>query len=290
MYLEECGYTFTKKKTKTLRFTESYRYWVNTLLEYAMKIFSWEGLPDSLPAKEIESRLLLYGVCGITQVEGNKVIAVTPNLYGITDYYDEFTDYTFATPKNSGRVVIGNNGFIINNTQLRNATFFKIKQYATILAHCDVTINCALVNGRSNDIIQAITDKFRDSATAYRRKLEEGDPSPIVNEGFSTLKFDSKGRIEGVSLSEVYDIRQNYLTQFWEDVGLRRSSTKRERLNVDEVNANDDLLNLNISDMYANRQIGASAFDMFGLSVRCVCNIPLEDRKAVQNENDTAEI
>lgn len=291
MYLEECGYSFTKKKGKTLKFTESYRYWVNTLLEYTMKLFTWKGLPDSLPSKEIESRLLLYGVCGITQVDGNKVIAVTPSLYGVTDYYDEFTDFSYATPKHSGKVNLNDNGFIIDNTQLRNATFFKIKQYATILAHCDVTINCALVNGRSIDIIQAITDKFKHSAVEYRKQLEEGSLMPIVNEGFSTLRFDSKGRIEGVSLAEVYDIRQNYLTQFWEDVGLRRSSTKRERLNTDEVTANDDLLNLNITDMLSNRQLGASKFDMFGLSVECVCNVPIESREdGGSHEDDKTEI
>lgn len=291
MYLEECGYNFTKGRHKTLKFTESYRYWVNTLLEYTMKLFSWEGLPDTIPSKEIESRLLLYGMCGITRASNGDIIAVTPNLYGITDYYDEFTNYTYATPKHAGDVNIGIDGFIINNTQLRNATFFKIKQYATILAHCDVTINCGLVNGRSVDIIQAITDKFKQSAVTYRKQLEEGNLMPIVNEGFGTLKFDSKGRIEGVSLSEVYDIRQNYLTQFWEDVGLRRSSTKRERLNTDEVTANDELLNLNISDMYANRVMGADSFNMYGLNVKCVCNVTLEDRKESEsNENNQTEI
>lgn len=289
MYLEECGYNFTKGRHKTLKFTASYRYWVNTLLEYSMKLFSWEGLPDSLPSKEIESRLLLYGVCGITQTSDNKVIAVTPNLYGVTDYYDEFTDFSFTTPKNSGKVKLNDTGFIIDNTLLRNALFFKIKHYATILAHCDVTINCLLINGRSTDIIQAITDKFKESANLYRKQLVEGNPSTIVNEGFGTLKIDRQGRIEGVNLSEVYDIRQNYLSQFLEDIGLKRSSTKRERLNVDEVNATDDLLNLNISDMYANRKKGALAFDMYGLSVRCICNVPLEgvhDKESDSNVDD----
>ena len=102
-----------------------YNYWFNKLLQRCMSIFNWNGLPDSIPEREIELNLLLTGHCVIFEKNGKLITQVT-TLYGNEDsiyYYP--TKAIYASPKaGSGTLEINKNCSIIYNSPLQNNIFY----------------------------------------------------------------------------------------------------------------------------------------------------------------------
>jgi hypothetical protein len=159
MYLQRYNIN-SKIKPSATTYPVFYRTEREMLFEYCLKLFTWSGLPKSIPAKEIETRLFLYGMCGINKGKTGDLIATYVQPYGVTEYFDEFTDYNWSTPCSAGNCKIGVDGIIIDNDMLRNETYSFIHLYASKLAHADVSYICGMVNGRSTSIFKAISKKF----------------------------------------------------------------------------------------------------------------------------------
>lgn len=288
MYLSgnnNCDFNFNKATELTVK--NSYRYYVDFLLEFCMKLFTIENLPASIPEKEILTRCFLFGTCGIVETRETGLIAVTPNLYGVTNYYDEFTHFNWATPLYSGTAEIGKTGILIDANELRNELFPKIRRYALLLSHCDVTLTHELVNGRSNMIIRALTQKFADMGKSIRKKQYNGELDIYVDAGFETLDFiDTKSRSTGSSYMGALDTRNELLNNFMEELGIKRSNQKRERMVVDEVTTGNELLLLNIRNMFESMLDGIEKMnDLYGTNVSIKCNVNY-DREVSNDESN----
>lgn len=288
MYLSNnnnCDFNLNKATELTVK--NSYRYYVDFLLEFCMKLFTIENLPDSIPEKEILTRCFLYGSCGIVDTRETGLIAVRPMLHGVTNYYDEFTHFNWATPLYSGDAEIGKTGILIDANELRNELFPKIRRYALLLSHCDVTLAHDLVNGRSNMVVRALTQKFADMAKGIRKKQYNGELDVYVDAGFDTLDFiDTKSSSTGSSYMGALDTRNELLNNFMEELGIKRSNQKRERMVVDEVDAGNELLLLNIKNMYESMRDGIEKMnDLYGTNVSIKCNVNYE-REVQDNESN----
>ena len=90
-------YKLNKKVEKDiLKLDYSFNYWSDMLFEKCMRIFTWTELP--FPQKEIESRLLIDGFCGFLKDSKAGFMVATGGMYGVTQYYDEFTMFTWSAP------------------------------------------------------------------------------------------------------------------------------------------------------------------------------------------------
>lgn len=265
----------------------SYRYYVDFLLEFCMKLFTIEGLPESIPEKEILSRCFLFGTCGIVDTKETGLIAVRPNLHGVTNYFDEFTNFTWATPLWSGDAEIGKTGVLIDANELRNELFPKIRRYALMLSHCDVTLTHDLVNGRSNMVIRALTSKFAKMAKDIRRKQYNGELDVYVDAGFDTLNFIDTKSGSVSNYMGALDTRNELLNNFMEELGIKRTNQKRERMVVEEVSAGDELLLLNINNMFETMKKGIEEMNrVFGTSASITCNVDYEKGDNIDNESN----
>ena len=153
----------------------SFEYWKDMLFAKCVKLFEWKGLPEGIPQKEIEIRCILEGFCGF--VDDNKLgfMVASGSLSGPTQYWDEFTQFTYAAPKAAGGTkTIGKNAVIIANSTLRNSLMPTIEKYASLLAHCDATMKCALVNLRYTDLLRAEDDGTAESVKAAHKAMYKG--------------------------------------------------------------------------------------------------------------------
>lgn len=280
---------FNVSSATQLTVKNSYRYYIDFLLEFCIKLFTIEGLPETIPEKEILTRCFLFGSCGIVNTKETGLIAVRPLFRGITNYFDEFTYFDWNTPLYSGSAEIGKTGVLIDANELRNELFPKIRRYALLLAHCDVTLTHELVNGRSNMVIKAITQRFADMGKTIRKKQYNGELDIYVDPGFDTLEFiDTKSSATG-SYMGALDVRNEVLNNFFEELGIKRTNQKRERMITDEVTAGNELLLLNIKNMYDSMKAGIDNMNkMFNTSVTIKCNVDYE-REGVQNESNRNE-
>lgn len=116
------------------------------------------------------------------------------------------------------------------------------------------------------------------------KKRETGKQSALVNTGFSLVRIDEPSTGSKLQLTDVLELRSRLLSQFLEDIGVRRRDTKRERLITDEVQADTELLVLNLVDMYDYWKKGAQEInDLWGFNIEISSNVNLE-KGGVMNE------
>lgn len=284
MYLDEIKNIKTYRSGKP-QFANSFRYWRNQLFNQVNKLFTWEGLP--FPQKEIETRLALYGFCGVLKGT-NGMLASDINMYGLTDYYDEFTQLNYVTPLQNGTRTIHKDAVVVDNNTLRNATINIIDRYAMLLAHTEITFINALVNGRANKTSIATSNKQAESIRQYQNKLYNGSSDVIVDSSFVGIEIKDNDNTYLKDIKSIYDVRQNILYSFYEDLGIKKNQQKRERLVSDEIEADNSLLKLNIKDMFEARKKAVDEINkIFGTSWRVKCNVDYDSDGIVDIDGDS---
>lgn len=270
-----------KRAQREMMFPLSLSYWRETLLEYCCKLFTWDGLPETIPSHEIEMGLFINGYNSIVKLSsGVWISAVSSGLHGVTDYYDVFTDLSFATPLHYGQRKIGKNAVVIRNNTLMHSLLPKINRYAIMLAHAEISTVAELVNDRESNIFEVFSDIHAQGVTEYQKKLYNGELAICMNKGFTGVRVNPAANKSIGESVKAWDTRNNILQAFFEEIGIKKNAQKRERLITDEVNAADDMLRLNLSDMLDTRQRGADELNkLTGWNVSVKCN--------VQNVQDT---
>lgn len=257
------------------QFKRRFFFWLNRLFNFTNKLYTWNDLP--FPQKEIETRLIIKGKCGFNK-SLNELVACDISLFGITQFYDIFTSYNWTTPKNTGTCEIGKDGVLIENDSLRNPIFPIIEHYAEALAHVDITFINSCINGRAQRTSVVGSNKQAEEVRRYNNKLAEGYNDVIVDRAFLNTEFHDNDISALHTLKELYDVRQELLYSFYEDLGIKKSQQKRERLITDEVNADNGLLKLNILDMTDARTKACNEINnMFGLNVSVKCNVDFNE-------------
>lgn len=275
MYLDEYGRNFYSMRKKSFTFDPSYRYWVNNLLKYPMHLFSYKNLPETIPAHEPDIMSFIRGYSGIVILaNGDWICASETGLNGVTDYYDIFKNIDFSTPLHFGKRTIGKTAFVIRNTQLMQPLMPTIERYAALMSHAEISLVCELVNLRETDVVEAITEQAAKSANKQAEDRYNGEIQTLVNEGFAMLRHNfvpTKSQQENM---RIWDLRSNILGAYLEEIGIKKSQSKREREISQEVAADDPMLKFNVSEMLETRQHDWNVFnEATGYNVEVVCNI-----------------
>lgn len=292
MYLDDYGASIYDFRRREMEFNPSYRYWVNTLLEYPMRLFTYKNLPETIPAHVVDIMKYIRGYAAIVQLaSGDWICASETSLNGVTDYYDIFKKVTFSTPLHFGSRTIGKTAFIIRNTSLMQPLMPKIERYATLLSHAEISLVCELVNLRETDVVEAITEQAAKAADKQARDRYNGKLMTLVNEGFAMLRHNF---VPGKSQQEnmrIWDLRSNILGAYLEEIGIKKAQSKREREISQEVAADDPMLKLNISDMLECSQKGWEKFnEKTGHNVEVTCNIDYLSQEGRQVDIDDNSI
>lgn len=228
-----------------------YEYWQELLFERCMRLFIWENTGE-VPQKEIEQRLLLQGQCAVIK-KNNKLFAVTCTLFNQTDYFDEFENITYTMPYDSGTKTIGKNSVIINNCAIRNPLYPLIHHYSNLLAHVDVSLQSELVNLRSTKTAIAKTKATADTLNKWYNDLFKGKTYAVRDSYMDGVDFIDSNKNTN-NLTNLMELRRELIANFYQDIGIRASYEKKERMNIPEVSLDDGVLLVNINDMLDSRK------------------------------------
>lgn len=248
---------------KKLTFKKSYNMWYNVLMERVINIFKWNNLP--FEQKEIEVLLALVGFCGVTQFKKVKELgAVYGSMSGVTNYPDEFINFLYSTPKESGLKKIGKNLVLVNNNQLRIPSVQVVQTYATLLAHVDLSLQAILINSRATGLIKATSQAQVESISAWYKGLLNGKTMAVMDsEDLENLMTDKGIEVfpmqysSSFSIDAYYQIRENLLKSFYSEFGINSNREKRERIVEAELDTNLNRILFNVSDMLEQRQQSA---------------------------------
>ena len=265
------GRRINKAARESCTYNAAYAFWREQLFERIMRLFIWENTYDEstntgIKPKEIESRLLLSGHCGIAEYKG-ELTAFYGSFYGVTKYLDEWSHYTVRCPiYSSSQYVIDKNIIVIDNNSLRNPSYTLVHHYATMLAHTEVTLIHALINARdSGGVPVATTTKQKNSIEEYQARVFNGQYGVVTDIGNIGLQYAGADRHTNQDIIDIIEVREKLIKSFYSDIGVRSAFEKRNNTVMAEVEADTSLLLLNIADMRRRRENGCEAVNkMFG--------------------------
>ena len=259
-------------------------------LAMCQSMFVWDGLPESIPQKEIERLLQVGGNCFVTEVDGT-LYALQGAKGGEPDVYDRPTIYTVANValQLNRNYDIQKDGVLVENDSNGTSLLPILGKYAVLMTDAQISLNTASILSRITMLISASDDKTKASAELFLQKILNGDFSIIGESAF----------LKGVQLQTAPTSNTNYITQLIElvqyyrasmcnDLGLNANyNMKRERLNMGETSMNIDLLLPYVDDMLRERQTAAKKInEMYGTTV----TVELNSSWALNRESYVSEL
>lgn len=268
----------TKKLAKydnNIEFINSYTHLVNLTLER----FKWENLPDTCNPRFLELSLLLYGTACIVQYKEDEYINLATRVggnfniygeplegfgYGMNGYIQPLKFYTDSMDSNITRTGVGltqdikgyNAVLCKNNKQMigfEPYIYNTARRVADLMRTMDV-----ITKGLKSPVLIACPESAVNSFKEFISKTEENESFIITTRTMDSDQikaFDMKQSPE--SLSILWQHRVNILNEYLEFIGINtlKQHEKKERLLVDEANANNQYINDNIRVALEERKI-----------------------------------
>ena len=234
-------------------------------------MFTYEGLPDTIPVERLESYLQRNGSCCIAEHEG-KLYALIGNAGGELDEYYQPTLYTVANPalNLSKTFKIGEDCVYCRNDFDAVGLVPLVSRYCGLMTENLLTVRISDINMRMMNLLSAPDDNTLQSTKQYLNDLEEGKLG-VVGETpfFDGLKLQSKGVGNGDYMIQFIELQQYLKGSMYNELGINANfNMKREALSGSEVALNDDALMPLIDDMLKHRRAMCDELnEMFGLDV-----------------------
>lgn len=234
-------------------------------------MFTYEGLPDTIPVQWLESYLQRNGSCCIAEHEG-KLYALLGNAGGELDEYYQPTIYTVANPALglSKSFEIGKDCVYCRNDYDAIGLVPLVSRYCGLMTENLLTVRISDINMRMMNLLSAPDDNTLQSTKQYLKDLEDGKLG-VVGETpfFDGLKLQSKGVGNGDYMIQFIELQQYLKGSMYNELGINANfNMKREALSGQEVALNDDALMPLIDDMLKQRRAMCDELnEMFGLNV-----------------------
>lgn len=246
-------YQITNKENSLYDFTLS-------ILNRTLGMFEYSNLPETMPQVEIEKRLQTKGHATIYQYKNNLYVT-TGNLNG-----QELSPYNQPTYVNinvpafnlSQRLEIGEQCVVIYNDDMKTGLLDTISKHGTLMLENEITMLLSTYNARIQTLISAGTDQTINDAQKYLNQIIDGNLGIIgENAFFSDLKTHNAQSTAKQDLSQLIQLQQFYKSDLYNELGLSSlNNMKKERMNIDEVNANNDNIYPYVDGMLRNRMEG----------------------------------
>lgn len=246
-------YQITNKENSLYDFTLS-------ILNRTLGMFEYTNLPETMPQVEIEKRLQTKGHATIYQYKNNLYVT-TGNLNG-----QELSPYNKPTHVNinvpafnlSQRLEIGTQCVVIYNDDMNTGLIDTINKHGTLMIENEITMLLSTYNARIQTLISAGTDQTINDAQKYLNQIINGNLGVIgENTFFNDLKTHNAQAAAKQDMAQLIQLQQFFKSDLYNELGLSSlNNMKKERMNVDEVNANNDNIYPFIDGMLRNRLDG----------------------------------
>ena len=294
--LYNCGAAPMKKKK--LDYNRAFQYWHALLSNKVLNLFKWDGLPFEEHELEVKTQFLNNGYSGIVRSKRyNRIIAASGSGVGVTEYPDKWITFVWACPGDFGEDTIGTDAVIVRNNFSLQPTRWLVERYAHLLAHAELSLQAILINSRSTGILAARDQKQRDDIALFYQALEDGKTLAIVDDtgldslvGSEGLRQISTAFPSSTHIMDFWQIRQNLYKEFLTEIGISKSTDKRERVIQSEVAQDLPLFGYSLDDMLLCRKEAAEEMNrVFGLNVSVSINPIIESiRKEVLSDGNNS--
>ena len=279
---------FKYENSVVLDKTGSVLQYIAYMLNRTSQMFTYEGLPDTIPAYILEQFLQTHGVVAFSRTEtlheqyrlnGSKsgLYVFFGSLGGVPDIYLRPTQFVLANPQvpNGKALIIGKDCEIMKNDTRAIGLFPLFLRYAQELAENDISIRCAQINSRQRSVIKVQTDREKEAAVKYLNQLEAGELGYIGEDSFfEGVDVLSAGSAQPNGIIQLIELQQYLKASWFNEIGLNTNfNMKREYLSAEEIAANTDVLLPLVDDMLECRQKALEKINaMFGTNISVTKN------------------
>ena len=242
------------------------------MLNRTQAMFDYEGLPETIPARNLEIILQLNGNCFATKVNGDYYV-FAGGLGGEPDVYYEPTIYTVANPalNFSKCLEIDKDGVLIRNDSYGVGLLPMFKKYASLLTENEITMRVCDITTRMAFLLSAADDRTKASAEQFLERILDGKLGVISDNAFlESLKVNPTTSNNAIRLTDLIEYQQYLKAAWFNDLGINANyNMKRESISPNEAQLNDDALLPLVDDMLEARKLGIEKFNnMYGLDVK----------------------
>lgn len=286
------GIDILKDKTSLVK---SY---IQYMFNQTLEMFEYNGLPETIPQKEIEVLHQINASCIWCKV-GDKLYVFHGGLGGVLDEYYHPTHAIVNNPylNFNKDMEIGKDCVVTFNDKLRYGLLPMFNKYAYMIAECDISMRYACVNARIPYLISANDDNTKDSAKLVLKKIWDGEDFGIIlnkrmldKDGLFTSEFGVK---QNGNIKDLIELRQYLKSSWYMELGIQSNyNMKRESLNSSETTMDESVLLPLIDDMLQTRQKGLEEVNqMFGTNITVKLSSSWEKiREEIKNELKKQEV
>lgn len=242
------------------------------MLNRTQSMFSWFGLPDTIPERSLELFLQTNGNVCFYRYNGDLYV-FTGGMGGEPDVYYMPTVYTIANPalKLSKSLEIGSECVVMPNDSLYLGLIPMFTRYASGLTENELSMKLAIINSRIVDLISAPDDRTRASAEKFLSDIADGKPGVIAENAFlDGIRAQPYGTTANSNaLTNLIETEQYFKASWYNELGLNANyNMKRESLNTSESQMNNDALLPLVDDMLKCRKRAIEKVnEMFGTEI-----------------------
>ena len=260
------------------------------MLARTQSMFDYEGLPETIPSRNLEIMLQLNGNVFFTQVDGKYYVFIG-GLGGEPDVYYEPTIYTVANPalKYSANLKIGEDGVLIRSDSYGIGLLPMMQKYGALMVENEFTMRIADINARIAFLLSAADDKTEKSALTFLKRIFDGQMGVISDSAFlESLKVNNAGTENSIRLTDLIEYQQYLKAAWFNDLGINANyNMKRESISPDEAQLNNDGLLPLIDDMLESRQQALEKInEMYGLNI----SVKLDSSWMIEQEKQNTDI
>ena len=168
-----------------------------------------------------------------------------------------------------------------------------VTRYATDLAQCDRSIEVNLMNSNVTAFFKATDKKNAEAVKEVYGKATTGEPFVVVNKevlGDESIEILLPNVKNNFIVTDLLQARRGILNAFLTEIGIRNANyDKKERLNSQEVNENNDETSANISVIFDNIKKSMDIINEFsGLGLDVEYAYDYTEEEGADNEQDNA--
>ena len=259
---------------------ESY---IRYMLSRTQRIFKYDGLPETIPQRDLEILLQMASFVIWAKDDENKLYVFYGGLGGIPNpyyqptfgivanpylrYYDTIKFEDYADKQKATGVLMWNDSAHIGLMPM-------FERNASLLAETDISIRVACVNARIPAFFKASDDNTKESIEVMLERIENGEIAVIGTEedlidSPKTLTEAFNNQHVG-TIKELIELKQYLLGSWYNELGLNANfNMKREAINESEADLNEDALLPLIDDMLESRKNAVEQVNkMFGTNIQ----------------------
>lgn len=263
----------TLKVTKLLNKRQNdttFLMYYNRLVNYALNLFEWKNLPDTIDPRFLELSLMSRGFIvffkhkQIGYLTLNAALGGLFNVYRIPKTRFIYTENGFHVKRNSM------NSVIIWNNFTHTPTFNDLYDYADRLTRIVRTLDIN-VNALKQPIILYTDENTRFSLANLYEQYDGNKPFIVADKKLQDNPIEVINTKVDAHLQELVLYKHEVWNEAMTYLGLSNANTdKKERVNTNEVTSNEDQIEHARYNMLSARREACKEINrMFGLNIWC---------------------